>query len=105
MDDAASKHGRATASDEIHVIERGDSWEVWRRGDSMPLGTYVTRGEAEERAETAAAAAGGSEPVHDDLEGLAEDPATGSTPSDPTAEASGLPPGGTDPMGGTAPTS
>ena len=109
MNEAASKQGQPTASGEIHVIERGDSWEVWRRGDSMPLGTYVTRGEAEERAEAAAAAAGGFEPVHDDLdvvvEGLAEDPATGSTPSDPTAEESGLPPGGTDPMGGTAPTS
>src|SRR5690606_965435 len=25
---------------EIHVIEKGDSWEVWKEGDSMPLGTY-----------------------------------------------------------------
>lgn len=37
------------ASD-IHVVERGDSWEVWRRGDSMPLGTFFTQLEADEHA-------------------------------------------------------
>jgi len=41
------------ASD-IHLVELGDSWEVWRQGDSMPLGTFVTRGEAEERGQAQA---------------------------------------------------
>ncbi|HRW39007.1 MAG: hypothetical protein KDB04_06550 [Acidimicrobiales bacterium] len=50
----------------IHVVERGDSWEVWRQGDSMPLGTYVTRLEADERA-SAEAAREGDTPFHDDL--------------------------------------
>lgn len=31
---------------DIHVIEMGDGWEVRRVGDSMPLGTYMTEGEA-----------------------------------------------------------
>lgn len=38
----------------IHVVEQGDGWEVWRVGDSMPLGTYVTQGEAEEHAQSQA---------------------------------------------------
>lgn len=40
---------------DIHLVEQGDSWEVWRAGDSMPLGTYVTRMEAEEHGQTQAA--------------------------------------------------
>ncbi len=34
---------------DIHLVEQGDSWEVWRVGDSMPLGSFMTRGEAEEK--------------------------------------------------------
>jgi hypothetical protein len=49
----------------LHVVERGDSWEVWRRGDSMPLGTYVTSMEAEERAATQAAEEGVEVEDHD----------------------------------------
>ncbi|MGI8757515.1 MAG: hypothetical protein ACR2MB_16985 [Acidimicrobiales bacterium] len=37
-------------ADEIHVFETGQSWEVWRKGDSMPLGTFHTRMEADEHA-------------------------------------------------------
>ena len=39
-----------TDTGDIHVVEHGDGWEVRRVGDSMPLGTYVTKGEAEDRA-------------------------------------------------------
>ena len=35
---------------EIHVLETGQGWEVWRVGDSMPLGSYVTEIEADEQA-------------------------------------------------------
>ncbi len=38
----------------IHIVEQGDGWEVWRQGDSMPLGSYVTQGEAEEHARSQA---------------------------------------------------
>ena len=41
-------------TDNIHVVELGDGWEVRRLGDSMPLGTYLTQGEAEEHARAAA---------------------------------------------------
>lgn len=51
---------------DIHVVEQGDSWEVWRVGDSMPLGSYVTRGEADERA-TAQAEADGVRVLRHDL--------------------------------------
>ena len=39
----------------------------------------------------------------DSLEDLREDPETGSTPTDPSADDSGAPPEGTDPMAGEAP--
>jgi len=56
----------------FHVVEQGDSWEVWRQGDSMPLGTYVTQGEAEEHAQ-AQADREGVQVVDHDL-GLTVDP-------------------------------
>ncbi len=59
---------------EIHVVERGDGWEVWRHGDSMPLGTYVTRAEADQHAADQSEL-DGSTVVVDDL------------PVDPTPEA------------------
>ncbi|MCU1372200.1 MAG: hypothetical protein JWO77_3394 [Ilumatobacteraceae bacterium] len=75
---------------EIHVLEKGDSWEVWKEGDSMPLGTYPTEGEAVAHAEAAAADAGPQATVvGHDAAGLREDPVTGSTPTDPSAAASG----------------
>lgn len=43
---------------DIHVVEQGDAWEVWRQGDSMPLGSFLTRGEAVERAAAQARADG-----------------------------------------------
>lgn len=43
---------------DIHVVEQGDSWEVWRVGDSMPLGTFMTLGEAEEKGAAQAEADG-----------------------------------------------
>ena len=42
------------ADGNIHVVELGDGWEVRRVGDSMPLGTYLTEGEAVERAQAQA---------------------------------------------------
>ncbi|CAN5552575.1 hypothetical protein BH10ACT1_BH10ACT1_13050 [soil metagenome] len=48
MTDDGSEAG--TEDRNIHVVEQGDGWEVWRKGDSMPLGSYVTQGEAEEQA-------------------------------------------------------
>ena len=45
-------------ADDIHVLETGQGWEVWRVGDSMPLGTYMTEGEAEERAKAQAVEVG-----------------------------------------------
>lgn len=39
----------------IHIVTQGDSWEVRREGDSKPLGTYFTEGEAEEKARAQAA--------------------------------------------------
>lgn len=69
----APEHDPDAEHGTIHVVERGDSWEVWRVGDSMPLGTYVTRGEADEQAEAVTAEIG-SEPVHDDL-GLSDEEA------------------------------
>jgi hypothetical protein len=87
---------------EIHVLEKGDSWQVWKEGDSMPLGTYVTEGEAIASAEAAAQAEGpGASVVGHDAAGLREDPTTGSTPSDPSvAEIGPMNPG----VGGPAPT-
>lgn len=43
-----------TGRGDIHLVEQGDSWEVWRVGDSMPLGTFMTRGEAEAKGEAQA---------------------------------------------------
>ncbi len=40
---------------DIHVLETGQGWEVWRLGDSMPLGTYPTEIEADEMAAAQAA--------------------------------------------------
>ncbi len=40
---------------DIHVVETGENWEVWRKGESMPLGTFFTRSEADERAAAQAA--------------------------------------------------
>jgi hypothetical protein len=48
----------------------------------------------------------GAEPNEDESpEDLREDPKTGSTPMDPSAERTGAPPDGTDPMAGEAPSS
>jgi hypothetical protein len=87
---------------EIHVLEKGDSWEVWKQGDSMPLGTYVTEGEAVAKAQAAAEAEGPEASViGHDAAGLREDPVTGSTPSDPSvADIGAMNPG----VGGPAPT-
>lgn len=87
---------------EIHVLERGDSWQVWKDGDSMPLGTYATESEAVARAEAAASEeAAETTVVGHDAAGLREDPVTGSTPTDPSAATVGpMDPG----MDGPAPT-
>ncbi|QXC60873.1 hypothetical protein KSP35_21545 [Aquihabitans sp. G128] len=53
------------AERDIHVVEQGDGWEVWRIGDSMPLGSYVTLGEAEEQAQAQAALDGVAVVDHD----------------------------------------
>lgn len=42
----------------IHLIEQGDAWEVWQEGDSMPLGSYFTRPEAEDAGQAKADADG-----------------------------------------------
>lgn len=73
---------------EIHVLEKGDAWEVWKKGDSMPLGTYPTEGEALEHAEAASAEPDATVIGHD-AGGLREDPETGSTPADPSVAESG----------------
>jgi hypothetical protein len=71
-------------TDDIHVVEQGDGWEVRRTGDSMPLGTYLTQGEAEDQARAQAEVDGvavldhdldiaaGPEPDVDDVERGAE---------------------------------
>lgn len=40
---------------DIHVLETGQGWEVWRIGDSMPLGHYPTEIEADAMAAEQAA--------------------------------------------------
>lgn len=51
--------------EDLHVIEQGDRWEVWRLGDSMPLGTYATLAAAEEQARAQAAVDGVSVVDHE----------------------------------------
>jgi hypothetical protein len=80
----------------LHVLEQGDGWEVWRKGDSMPLGSYVTQGEAEERAAAQAAEEGVQVVEHDRAD---VDPPVA---SDPAVVGPG--PEGEDPMAGEAPT-
>jgi hypothetical protein len=61
---------------DIHVVETGEDWEVWRLSDSMPLGKFPTHGEAVEMGEAQAAQDGVAFHPHGLPQDLSHDPET-----------------------------